>query len=204
MENIASEFVKKYSKLYNKCKDNNYEIRELEDSLKTHDKNCLFVARQLRNFIAHVEDFDKYISIKPEMLDFLDNMYDLYALKDDTVAKHVIKLNTIACTPDNKVSDVINNLISVKRYRCIVVYKNDILGTVSLFDLLKRTKKSEKIKNIKYKNEYITIPSDVLFKDILDKYGTDIYNKTIICVDRITKKPIGFLEGCDNPKMFTL
>ena len=96
------KFIETYKELEKECRDNDFDIKNIEEELSDDDGNRLRMCRYFRNFIQHVKGYESFLTITPDMQKFLEKQLNDYRLKDDVVKKHLTKSNTYYCEPSEK------------------------------------------------------------------------------------------------------
>ena len=164
--NAYDTFINTYKELEKECRDNNIEVKDLEDSLSEDESNKLRMCRYFRNFIQHTKNYDKFLTINPGMQTYIQKTLDEYKTKDDTVKKHLIKLPSISCELKDKVVDVLSKIAKNNIEDILVFDKGNLLGTLSVYDLLKNNTKTAKIKDFKkFKKSYSFVEASTKYVD---------------------------------------
>ena len=184
--NSYDTFINAYKELEKECRENNIEVKDLEDKLPEDESNKLRMCRYFRNFIQHVKGYETFLNITPGMQSFLNKTLNDYINKDDLVSSHIIKIANISCTLKDKVCDVLEKVSKNKYEYVVVLDKDEVLGILSVYQLLKENNKTAKIKDLaKPSKKYNVVQAETKLANIEA-------NDVTICFKN--NKPIGVVK----------
>lgn len=113
-----TEFLKVYKQYESLLREQQIDIKTVEDSSDDKTSNRLRICRQLRNYLSHNDD-NGFIDISDEQLKFITGLYNRELMKGDIVKKHV--KSPSSTTVDSKLCiDVINMMLKLKT-DCLVI-----------------------------------------------------------------------------------
>lgn len=146
--NSFDKFINTYKELEKELREENLDVKEYEGQLDEVNGDKLRMCRNFRNYIQHSKGYEKFLAITPDMQKFLENLLDEYKMRGDVVKKHIIKISNISCGLNDKQGDCLEKIAKNGKDFLVVIEKDEILGLVSVYDLLK-LKKTDKVKAVK-------------------------------------------------------
>ena len=113
-----TEFLKVYKQYESLLREQQIDIKTVEDSSDDKTSNRLRICRQLRNYLSHNDD-NSFIDISDAQLKFMTGLYNRELMKGDVVKKHVKSPNST--TVSTKLCIDVLNMMTKLKSDCLVV-----------------------------------------------------------------------------------
>ena len=97
--------------------------KDIESTMAEPDASRMTMARQFRNFLAHVEA-PGYLEPTENMLRFLDQQVKSWAMRGDVVKKHLKSPTVSVCGPKDTCAEAVTKLSKLRRDKIAVQEKN--------------------------------------------------------------------------------
>lgn len=158
-------------------RDDDLEVRDVEDSLDGVNKGRLWLCRHVRNYLSHNNDLS-FFEPSQQMLAFLEDKIKTHKLQKDVAKAHLKSLATAACTDKDKCGEVLAKMIKLKHEKMPMSCGSGWC-VVSIFDVATSAikNKATKMGAVKHLREKVRFCSPLDPADSIDREAV------ILCTD---------------------
>ena len=131
---MHDKFIETYKELESAVRNEFENVRAYEESLPDEDAKKLQICRIIRNYIQHNADYEKFISISPDMQSFLESQVYKVRCLNGVLKDAMLSVAKYGCLFDDTESVVNAASILAKKKRnsgIVVDKKGEVIGMLS-------------------------------------------------------------------------
>lgn len=155
MRSNNDEFLNLYREYESLLRTHSKDYKDIEECSPEQIQGRLRIGRQIRNYLTHGND-PKYIEVSDVMLNFYQSQIDGEKLEEDLIKNYTKSKTVSMVTVKDKCGDALEKMRKLKIPYIFVYEDNDILGYVTIYDVINSymSTKTSKIGDVKLNKKF--------------------------------------------------